>query len=196
MAGWQLATLPKAISAAEVARLLGSCDRHKALGRRDFAILTVLVRLGVRAGEAAALELGDIDWRAGEIVVRGKGGRRDRLPLPVDVGEALAGWLCDGRPREITCSALFTRLRAPHGGLRTSGVSAVVRRAGRGTGVGSIGAHRLRHTAATQILQAGGTLAEVGQILGHSRLLTTAVYAKVDTPALSALARPWPVDRP
>lgn len=196
VAGWQLAALPKAIGPLELARLFGNCDRRSAPGRRDFAILTVLGRLGLRAGEVAALELGDIDWRGGEIVVRGKGGRHERLPLPVDVGEALVGWLSRGRPRAIACSAVFLRLCAPHGRLRASGVSAVVRRAGRRAGVGSIGAHRLRHTAATQMLQAGGTLTQIGQVLRHRRLVTTAGYAKVDALALAALARPWPEDRP
>jgi integrase/recombinase XerD len=196
VASWQLASLPKAISASEVTRLLNSCDRRSALGRRDFAMLTVLARLGLRVGEVAALELGDIDWRASEIVVRGKGGRQDRLPLPADVGEAVAGWLFRGRPQEAASPAVFLRLRAPHRRLSSTGASAVVRRASRRAGIGPIGGHRLRHTAATEMLRAGGTLNEVGQILRHSRLQTTAVYAKVDALALSALAQPWPGARP
>ena len=196
VACWQLAGLPQAISAREVDRLLGSCDRRSAAGRRDHAILVVLSRLGLRAGEVAALQLGDIDWRRGEVVVGGKGRRTERLPLPVDVGRALVGWLRRGRPAGSGCSAVFLRLRAPHGPLSPGGVSAVVRQACRRAGVAPVGAHRLRHTAATRILQAGGSLAEVGQILRHSRPQTTAVYAKVDSLALSAVAQPWPGARP
>ncbi|HET6951745.1 MAG TPA: tyrosine-type recombinase/integrase [Acidimicrobiales bacterium] len=121
-AGWRLATVPVTVGRAEVARLLASCDRRTTFGRRDYAVLTVLARLGLRAGEVAALELADIDWRAGEIVVRGKGRRAERLPLPADVGEALAGWLRRGRPR-CDATTVFTRVRAPHRALTSGGVS-------------------------------------------------------------------------
>jgi site-specific recombinase XerD len=196
VACWQLAGLPRAISAGELDGLLGSCDRRSPAGCRDYAILVVLSRLGLRAGEVAALQLGDLDWRRGEVVVGGKGRRTERLPLPADVGTAMVGWLRQGRPRGSGCSAVFLRLRAPHGPLSASGVSAVVRQACRRAGVAPVGAHRLRHTAATQILRAGGSLAEVGQVLRHSRPQTTAVYAKVDPLALSAVAQPWPGARP
>jgi len=192
VANWSLAGLPRSIGLAELAGLVRSCDRRRAAGRRDFAILTVCSRLGLRAGEVARLELGDIDWRNGEILVRGKGARRDRLPLPEDVGEAIGAWLRRGRPRGITASAVFVRLRAPHGPLDSTGVSAVVKRASLRAGIEPIGAHRLRHTAATSMLQAGGNLTEIGQILRHERLLTTAVYAKVDLSALAAVVKPWP----
>jgi len=195
-AGWQLAALPRAISATELAGLLASCEPSSPLGRRDFAILTVLSRLGLRAGEVGAMELGDIDWRAGAITVRGKGGREDRLPLPVDVGEAVADWLRFGRPPGLRCPAVFTRHRAPHGPLTGTGVSAVVRRASRRAGVAPLGAHRLRHTTAVGLVAAGASLAEVGQVLRHSRVATTAIYAKVDTRALAAVAQPWPEQRP
>lgn len=191
-AGWQLAALPRAVSPGDLARLMDSCDRRTAAGRRDFAILVLLARLGLRAGEVAALELGDISWRQGEIAVRGKGSRRDSLPLPADAGEAVASWLRDGRPLGAAGPAVFVRLRAPHGRLASTSVSYVVRRACARAGVTAAGAHRLRHATATQMLGAGGTLAEIGQVLRHALPGTTAIYAKTDMLALSPLARPWP----
>ena len=191
VAGWRLAGLPKAFGRHEVVRLLASCDRRTTFGRRDCAVLTLLVRLGLRAGEVAALELDDIDWRAGEVVIRGKGRRQERLPLPVDVGDALVGWLRRGRPR-CECAKVFTRVRAPHRGLTTAGMSAIVQAACVRAGLPEVNAHRLRHTAATEMLRAGAGLAEVGQVLRHASLLTTSIYAKVDRTALRALAQPWP----
>jgi integrase/recombinase XerD len=191
---WQLAALPRGVSPAELARLLDGCDRGTVAGRRDVAILLLLARLGLRAGEVAALELGDISWRQGEITVRGKGSRRDSLPLPADVGEAVAGWLARGRPRNAAGQAVFVRLRPPHGQLASTSVSFVVRRACARAGIAAAGAHRLRHTAAASMLAAGGTLAEIGQVLRHARPGTTAIYAKADLLALSPLARPWPGD--
>ncbi|MEP6815230.1 MAG: site-specific integrase [Marmoricola sp.] len=188
-------SLPKAISASQVSRLLRSCDRRTSVGRRDFAILTVLVRLGLRAGEVAGLRLQGIDWRAGEMIVRGKGGRIARLPLPVDVGEAIVAWLRRGRPRG-DCPYLFTRIRAPRGGLSVAGVSMVVARAGQRAGMPPMRAHRLRHTAATELLRAGGSLAEVAQVMRHEHDGTTSLYAKVDRAALSAVIRPWPGSAP
>jgi len=191
VASWRLASLVKALDARSVARLLGSCDRRTRVGRRDFAILTLLSRLGLRAGEVAALRLSDVDWRAGEVLIRGKGSRQERLPLPVDVGETLAGWLARGRPR---CESvfLFTRVRAPRGGLSAGGVSQVVRRACRRAALPVVGAHRLRHTAATEMLRAGGSLAEVGQVLRHRGRDVTSIYAKVDRLALAAVVAQWP----
>jgi integrase len=154
-------------------------------------MLTMLVRLGLRAGEVAALELSDIDWRAGEVVIRGKGPRTDRLPLPADVGEALAAWLRRGRG-SCACPNVFTRVRAPRLGLTSPGVSAVVTAACRRAGLPEVNAHRLRHTAATEMLRAGSNLAEIGQVLRHHSLLTTSIYAKVDRASLSAVAQPWP----
>jgi len=194
-AGWQLAALPRAVSPADLTRLLDSFDRRSVAGRRDFAILVLLARLGLRAGEVAALELGDIAWRQGEITVRGKGSRCDSLPLPADAGEAVAVWLAEGRPPDAACPAVFVRLRSPHGRLASTSVSYVVRRACARAGVTAAGAHRLRHTAATQMLGAGGTLAEIGQVLRHALPGTTAIYAKADMLALSPLARPWPGDQ-
>ena len=171
--------------------MLECCDRQTAVGRRDYAILVVLARLGLRAGEVAALRLGDIDWRAGEIAVHGKAGRHDRLPLMQEAGEAIAAWLQDGRPR-CASAAVFTRVLAPHRGLSDRGVSGVVRQACVRAGLPPMGAHRLRHTVATQTLRAGGTLTEVGQLLRQRSLAATSIYAKVDRGALAAVARPWP----
>lgn len=195
VAGWRLAALPRAVDPADVAALLKSCDRRSTFGRRDFAVLTLLVRLGLRAGEVTGLLLDDIDWRRGEIVVRGKGSKQERLPLPADVGEAIAGWLRRGRPR---CSAreVFTRVRAPHQALSSAGVSAIVVAACTRAGVDHVRAHRLRHTAATEMLRAGAGLPEIGQVLRHASVLTTAIYAKVDRSSLRALAKPWPVQDP
>lgn len=191
VASWRLTSVPVSFGRAEVARLLASCDRRTTFGRRDYAVLTLLARLGLRAGEVATLDLGDIDWRAGELVVRGKGRRQERLPLPVDVGEAVAGWLRRGRTR-CDCTKVFTRVRAPHRPLSTAGVSAIVSAACRRAGLAELNAHRLRHTAATEMLRAGASLAEVGQVLRHASVLTTAIYAKVDWDRLRTLALPWP----
>jgi site-specific recombinase XerD len=191
VAHWGAGSLPRALSPQAVAALLASCDVATLDGRRDRAILTLLARLGLRAGEVAGLELEDLDWRAGEIAVRGKGGRRERLPLPADVGEALVAYLHGGRPR-AGCRTVFLRLNAPIQGLTVSGVTMVVYRACARAGLPRAGAHRLRHSAATAMLAGGGTLTEVGQVLRHVRLQTTAIYAKVDQVALRDLARPWP----
>jgi site-specific recombinase XerD len=192
VAGWRGGGLPKALPDGQVDALLAACDRAAATGRRDFAVLTLLARLGLRAGEAAALELGDIDWRAGTVTVRGKGRREEQLPLPSDVGEALAGYLRDGRPAGGASRRAFLLSRAPGGGLSAGAVVQIVRRACLRAGLPAAGAHRLRHTAATGMLRAGAPLAEIGQVLRHRSAATTAIYAKVDHGALSQLAMPWP----
>jgi len=194
VAGWRLAGLIKALDSRSVARLLAGCDRRTRVGRRDFAIVVLLSRLGLRAGEVAALQLVDIDWRAGEIMVRGKGSRHERLPLPADVGDAVAGWLERGRPRRDS-SFVFTRLRAPYIGLTSGAVSQLVRRVSVRAGLGPVGAHRLRHTAATEMLRAGGSLTEVGQVLRHRGRDVTSIYAKVDRLALVGVVQPWPGSR-
>jgi integrase/recombinase XerD len=153
--------------------------------------LTVLARLGLRAGEIVTLELDDVDWRSGELLVRGKGNRLERLPLPVDVGLAIVAYLQHGRPTSV-CRRVFLRARAPHRALTTGGVTDIVINAARKAGLPPIGAHRLRHTMATEMLRAGAPLTEVGQVLRHRSLLSTAIYAKVDHRALRELARPWP----
>jgi len=191
VARWRLAWLPKALESDQVDRLLESCDSKSAIGRRDGAIVRLLVRLGLRAGEAAGLELGDIDWRAGEIVVRGKGRREGRLPLPDDVGRALAGYLRHGRPR-TSVRRVFLRSRAPYRALSTKGISAAVRNALQRAGISTGGAHLLRHTAATEMLRCGASLPEIGNVLRHRQIDTTAIYAKVDHGFLRMLALPWP----
>ncbi len=183
--------LPRGISRADARALLAACDRRRRTGRRDYAVLMLLLRLGLRAGEAAALTLEDIDWRTGEITVHGKGRRDERLPLPADVGEAIAGYLTRGRPvtgrREV-----FLRAVAPAGPLSRGGISFIVRRACRRAGVAEVGAHRLRHTAACEMAAAGAPLTEIGQVLRHQSLDSTANYARVGVAELRKLARPWP----
>jgi integrase/recombinase XerD len=192
VAGWRGGGLPKALPDGQVAALLAACDRGTATGRRDFAVLVLLSRLGLRACEAAALELDDIDWRAGTVTVRGKGRRDEQLPLPPDAGEALAGYLRGGRPAASPSRRVFLASRAPGGGLSADAVKAVVRYACRRAGIAEAGAHRLRHSAATGMLRAGAPLAEIGQVLRHRSVSTTAIYAKVDHGALAQLAMPWP----
>jgi integrase/recombinase XerD len=192
VARWRLSSLPKGISSAEVVRLLAACDRRTSMGRRDFAILTMLVRLGLRPAEVASLRLGDIDWHRGEIAISGKGPRLERLPLPVDVGEAIAGYLRRGRPRSAQDESVFVRAFAPHRALTACAVSAIAMRASKRAGITHVHACRLRHTAASELLAAGASLQEVGQVLRHQHPETTAIYAKVDRKALRTLARPWP----
>jgi integrase len=151
----------------------------------------LLARLGLRVGEVAALRVEDLDWRAGELVVSGKGSRQERLPLPVDVGEAIVQWLRDGRP-DCQSRFVFTRMRAPHKGLHPSSLNGVVHRACRRADLPEVGPHRLRHTAATQMLRAGSSLRDVGQVLRHRGTEVTSIYAKVDRRALAALVQPWP----
>ena len=191
VAGWTRASLPEPVAAGEVKRLVSSCDRRTGVGRRDYAVLLLLWRLGLRAGEVSALRLDDVDWRQGEIVVRGKGARRDRLPLPVDVGDALSGYLQRGRP-QVGCRSVFITVSAPLRPLSPGGVRAVVRYACRRAGIDEFGSHRLRHSTATDMLRAGSSLVEIAQVLRHENLDTTAIYTKVDDAALIEVARPWP----
>jgi integrase/recombinase XerD len=190
VAGWRLSGLPKALEPDDVRRVLHSCDHRSTVGRRDVAIVCLLLRLGMRAGDAAALTLDDLDWRVGEIVLRGKGRRESRLPLPRDVGRVLAAYLRDPRPR-TTSRQVFLRCRAPYGPLTTGALIASVGRVLRRVGI-SGGAHLLRHTAATQMLRHGASLPEIGHVLRHRHLDTTAIYAKVDFAALRTLVQPWP----
>jgi integrase/recombinase XerD len=184
-------TLPQGVHATVVAQLLSSCDRRRTAGRRDYAILLLMARLGLRAGEVAALRLEDVDWHGGEILVRGKGHRYERLPLPDDVGTALAAYLRHPRPAGAG-RTVFLRVIAPAGALTGQAVNAVVRDACVRVGVPRVGPHRLRHTAATEMLRAGASLSQIAEVLRHRHLKTTAIYAKVDRVALRALAQPWP----
>jgi len=185
-------SLPRGISSAAVRALLGSCDRRRPIGRRDYAILMLLCRLGLRGGEVVGLTLDDIDWRAGEIVVAGKGGRRDRLPLPVDVGAALVDYLRQDRPRAWG-RAVFVRQFAPIRGLAGTGaIRSVLARACHRAGIPYANPHRLRHTLASEMLAAGVSLGDIGQVLGHRGSVVTATYAKVDLEALRMVARCWP----
>jgi integrase/recombinase XerD len=191
VAGWRLGALPRGLSAGESEALLAVHDAATGVGLRDHAILTVLARLGLRGAEAAALRLADVDWRAGEITVRGKGSRVERLPLPADVGEAMAAYVTEGRP-SCACPTVFVTTRAPYRPLTSAAVRQIMGRACQRAGLPRVGAHRLRHTLATGLLRAGSSLTEVGQVLRHRSQLSTTVYAKVDQGSLRMLARPWP----
>jgi site-specific recombinase XerD len=195
VADWRLSTVPKYISQEDVERVLGVCDRTTVVGRRNYAMLVLLARLGLRAGEVVRLELDDIDWRAGELTVRGKGFECDRMPLIPEVGEALADYVSRGRP-ECSTRRVFIRARPPIRQIGGSGtVSTVVCRAIRRAGVKAPtqGAHLLRHSLATNMLRAGASMGEIGEILRHRSPITTEIYAKVDFNALRRLAQPWPV---
>jgi len=191
VAGWRETGLPAPLAASDVTALVDSCDRRQPTGLRDFAILTLLARLGLRAAEVADLELSSVDWRAGEIVIRGKGHRVDRLPLPVDVGQALIAYLTNGRPR-VACRALFLTRHPPQRAMHAHTISGVVRYACVRAHVAPVGAHRLRHALASQLLRYGAALPEISQVLRHRNLNSTAIYAKVDRVALRSAARPWP----
>ena len=184
--------LPEPLTPAQVQALLGACDRRTSKGRRDYAIVLVLARLGLRSGEVAGLGLDDIDWHRGELRVVGKGNRGESLPLPADVGVAVTAYLRRGRPATALGRSVFVRVRAPHRALTAGGVGNVVMAAGERAGIGHVHAHLLRHSAATAMLRAGSPLTEVGQVLRHRSAFSTAIYAKVDQDALAVLARPWP----
>ena len=191
VAGWRLSSLPKALNAVQVRQLLSACDRRRHIGRRDYAVVLLMVRMGLRRGEVARLELDDVDWRAGEFIIHGKGPRDERLPLPADVGEALVVYLRRSRPSAST-RRLFLNVRAPHTPLTSGAVGAIACRALKRAGLPGNNSHRLRHTAATQMLRAGGNLDEIAQVLRHRNHDTTAIYAKVDRSALREVIRPWP----
>lgn len=189
--GWRLATVPPTMSRAQVQQLLDSCRPSTPVIVRDRAIMLLVARLGLRSIEIARLRLEDVDWRAGEVVVRGKGRREDRLPLPVDVGEALVDYLT-GRPGDAGGRHLFLTGRAPRGPIRADLVGDVLQRACQRAGVPTVGPHRLRHALAGELLRQGADLVAIGQVLRHQDLATTALYAKVDLAALRQVAQDWP----
>ena len=196
VANWSMASIPRAIAPDHVRQLLASIDRRTATGRRDYAILLLLARLGLRSSEVVSLELDDVDWAVGRLSVRGKNGQRTELPLPTDVGKAIAAYLRRGRPNS-TSRRVFLRAKAPVRGLRgPSSLGCVVRRSLKRAGIDSptTGAHQFRHGLATAMLRRGASLAEIGEVLGHRHPQTTAIYAKVDLKALRTLALPWPGD--
>jgi site-specific recombinase XerD len=188
--GRRRSVLPQGISPADAKALLGSCDRRTAEGRRDYAVILILLRLGLRACEVAALRLPDIDWRAGQITVHGKGQRVDELPLPGDVGAAIAAYL-HARPRTDR-REVFLRVTAPRTGLDRGGVSLVVRRACVRAGLPPCGSHRLRHSLACDMVRAGVPLQAIGQVLRQRDAASTSIYARVDIEQLRTVARPWP----
>ncbi|PYX86729.1 MAG: integrase, partial [Acidobacteria bacterium] len=195
VANWRLSTVPKYLTPQEVERVLKACDRRTAVGRRDYAILLLLARLGLRAGEVFGLQLEDINWRAGEILIRGKGMLHDRMPLPADVGEALASYLRQDRPACPT-RRVFVCTRAPRRSfVRSCTVSTIVRRALVRAGLDppAKGAHLFRHSLATSLLRSGATIEEIGEVLRHRDPSTTEIYAKVDFDGLRSLAHPWPI---
>jgi site-specific recombinase XerD len=213
VAGWRGSHLPKAVTSEKAQALLASCDRPQfapgrppasrspgqrpqldsppAASRRDRAILLLLLRLGLRAVEVARLQLDDLDWRHGEVVIRGKGRREERLPLPIDVGEAIVAYLRHDRP-STAARSLLMNVRVPYSPMTAQAVKDVVRTAAGRAGLAQVSAHRLRHTAATDMLQAQASLAEIGQVLRHHNAATTAIYAKVDRGRLRDLAMAWP----
>ena len=194
VANWSMPSIPRAIGVDQVRQLLASIDRHTAIGRRDCAIVLLLARLGLRSGEVAFLELEDIDWDAGQVSVRGKRDQRTALPLPSDVGAAIAAYLRGGRPRS-TSRRVFLRNKAPiRGFLSQCAVGSIVRHALQHAGIQAPtkGAHQFRHALATDMLRHGASLTEIGEVLRHRNPQTTTIYAKVDLTALRTLALPWP----
>ena len=184
--------MPALVTEADAAALLAACDRTTAQGLRDYAIVLALKRMGLRAREVAGLTLDDVDWRSGIVVISGKGGRRDQLPLPRDVAEAVIAYLRNGRPAAALDRRVFVRSVAPHRGLTGYAVGHAVARAARRAGLVKVRPHQLRYLAATAMQAAGAPLAEIGQVLRHDDERTTSLYAKVDVAALRPLAPPWP----
>ena len=191
---WKMADLPKYLKPEEIEQLLGSCDQTRPVGRRNLAILLLLARLGLRAGEVVGLELDDIDWRTGVLTVRGKGLIRDHLPIPHEVGQAVAAYIRNDRPKEYS-RRVFLRLRAPIRGFNNSStVSMIVSQTLSKAGLNPVfkGAHLLRHSLATNLLRNGAAMVEIGEILRHRSPSSTEIYTKVDIKGLRSIAKPWP----
>lgn len=191
VAGWHGTTIPKTITPGKINELIDSCDRSTAIGVRDAAVLLLVARLGLRSVEVVNIEFDDTDWRAGELVVRGKARREDRLPLPHEVGEAISRYLVAARPVSVS-RRVFLTAKAPIEPMLPARVNDITRRACVRVGIGRVGAHRLRHTLASELLAKGSTIIEVSQVLRHRDLATTAIYAKVDLDTLRQVAQPWP----
>jgi len=194
IASWRLSGLPNFLEPKEVEKLLESIDQTNCSGLRDYAIVLLLARLGLRGGEVVNLELEDIDWESGIITIRGKGGCHNRLPIPQDVGEAIVEYLRHGRPK-CSCRKVFIRAIAPHHRLFTSSaITCIVKKYLEKAGLHTArkGAHVLRHSLATRMIRGGNTLDEIGDILGHQFHSSTEIYAKVAITALRDLAQPWP----
>jgi site-specific recombinase XerD len=191
VAGWHQVGIPPTLSRADVAALVSTCDRSTPIGARNYAIMTLVARLGLRSIEVARLELGDVNWRQGELLIRGKARRLDRTPLPADVGEALAAYLTDARPAS-PCRQVFLTGRAPRRGIPAALVGDVVQRACLQAGLPHVGPHRMRHALATELLASGVPLTDISQVLRHRDLATTAIYAKVDLTSLRHVAHEWP----
>lgn len=195
VANWTLASIPKALSAEVAEKVLASCDRQTPIGRRDYAILLLLARLGLRAGEIVTLQLEDMDWRAGTISIHGKGSNLSQMPLPPDVGQAIAAYLQHGRPKCSTRRVFICAMAPIRGFTRPGVVSNIVARAFRRAGIGSAtrkGAHLFRHTLATGLLQKGASLPEIAEVLRHRSIACVTIYAKVDLQSLRSLAHVWP----
>ena len=194
VANWSMPSIPRAIAPEQIRQLLASIDRQTAIGRRDYAVMLLLARLGLRLREVAFLELDDIDWRAGHLSVRGKGGQRNELPLPHDVGKAIVAYLQHGRSPS-TSRRIFLRARAPITGFRGAcAVGSIVRHSLQRAGINAptMGGHQFRHGLATEMLRRGASLGEIGELLRHRDPQTTKIYTKVDIKALRTLAVPWP----
>jgi len=192
VSGRRRSLLPNGLTPREVNLLLRACDRRREAGRRNYAAMLLMMRLGMRASEVAGLTLEDIDWRVGVITVRGKGSRTDRLPLPVDVGEAITAYLRRGRP-STPVREVFVRSLPPRIALTRAGVSGLVLAASRRAGIGDVRAHQLRHTAACQMIRSGVPPVQIGEVLRHRSAGSTAIYARVDIDQLRLVARAWPI---
>ncbi|WP_460516945.1 tyrosine-type recombinase/integrase [Humibacter antri] len=191
VAGWRDTGLPKSLPSESIRKLVDSCDQQTPMGRRDVVMLLLLARLGLRSIEVARLRLEDVHWRTGEIEVRGKARRIDRMPLPAEVGQAIVGYLRDGRPTS-KCREVFLTCRAPIRPIRADLVGDVVQRGCIRAGIQHMGAHRLRHALATSMVASGVPIIQISQVLRHQDLATTALYAKVEFDALRQVAKPWP----